>query len=184
MAEEIAFRSSNRLTSSPHFPQIINEYQRLLARDGRVNGTKFYDEQVKPLINEYSRVSFYKFLRRFKDGPNRTGVINQNAIDAYQPVSIDNPSAGTEALLNLQKTFTTNQEATAAIVAAALKISADALIKVLNNPESLSLKDRIALGAQIMKSQDSRVRAIATVKQDKREQDKAERAFQNAAYEE
>jgi len=182
MPAEIRFQTTNKLTSSPHFPRIISEYQMILARDGRVNAGKFYFDQVKPFIEEYSCASFYAFIRKFKKVPNRTGMIAGAPINSYTPVSAENPSAGTEALLNLQKTFTTNQEATAAIVAAALKISADALIKVLDNPESLSLKDRIALGATIMKSQDSRVRAIATVKQDKREQDKAERAFQNAAY--
>lgn len=182
MPTEIRFQTTNKLTSSPHFPEIINKYQALLARDGRVNSGKFYLEHVKPFIPNYSVNSFYQFIRKFKTVPNRTGMIAGNPIEKYTPVSSENPSAGTEALTNLQHTFTTNQEATAAIVAAALQISADALVKVLNDPNSLSLKDRIALGATIMKSQDSRVRAIATMKQDKREQDKAERAFQNAAY--
>jgi len=182
MSAEIRFQTTNKLTSSPHFPEIINEYQKILAKNGRVNAGKFYLEKVRPVIEDYSCASFYAFIRKFKNVPNRTGEITGLPINSYTPVSAENPSEGTEALLNLQKTFSTNQEATAAIVAAALKISADALIKVLNDPDSLSLKDRIALGATIMKSQDSRVRAIATVKQDKREQEKAERAFQNAAY--
>ena len=60
----------------------------------------------------------------------------------------------------------------------------DKIMKVIENPNILSAKDRAALLMAAMKAQDSRIQATAKVRQDKREEIAFQNVFGNNAYEE
>lgn len=173
MVTAIKILPSNALASSPHYEHILTEYNLRLARDGRVNAGSFHAEVIAPLIPEYQVASWYKFLRRFKEAGNVQAGIAA-AIDSTKPAT---PGAEIQ-----EKVLLSNSTATAALVQKILNISALRAQEIIEHPEMLTHKEAIELGLKVMKAQDSRIHAVGKLREDNREQEKFDRAFDGAAF--
>lgn len=167
--------ASNRLVGSPAYAKILHQYNEVLARDGKVNNKKFYEEVVLPELPGYHLQSWYQFLKRFK---TNAGLVQ--AIIADRSVIPSEINRDTEN--QLTSLFVSNNEATSKGIAMALNIGMETLRKVLENPEDLSNKERIELLFKAMKAQDSRIHAVKSIKEDNREQEKFDRTFDAGIY--
>lgn len=174
--------TTNRLATSPHFAQILQKYNEEWKKtNGKVNEKKFHTEVIVPLIPEYGLQNFYQFLRRFKDA---AGVVILEKINQ----TVDNPmlkmqtaNIGAE-VEELQKSMLSVQQAETAGIALALNIAHDKLKSIYENPSLMTAKDAIDMLFKSMKARDSRIHAIGKVREDNREEEKLERAFDMAAY--
>lgn len=147
------------------------EYNQLLARDGKINKTKFFREYVQPRIPNYTRQAFNQFLKRFET----------NAQIAVGMLTHPNATPAEEE----NKTIVILKDAAVATregIARALNIGTDALQEIIEHPELLSPKDRAQLLFLAMKAQDSRIGATAKVRADVREQVKFNKTFSRAAF--
>jgi hypothetical protein len=164
---------SNRLVTSPHYGRILREYREWLLRDGAVETKKFFEQVVFGLVPNYGLNAFYAFVKKFKtfDGLSQANTL-----------AMDKPPAETPSV-EIDKTrlaIASNQKATANLIQIALNISADRAKHILEHPELLSNKDALDLGIKAMKAQDSRIHAIGKIREDNREQEKFERAFEGS----
>lgn len=167
--------STNKLANHSAFPKIIEQYN-LLLQKGKVNNFKFWREVILPEIPDYKMQSWYQFLKRFKTSQGIVPV-------EISPV-IQSPLAeGSAALENTAKIMLSNDSATQKLISNLLNISAQAAEGILSNPASVSSDTwkKIEMGLKAMKSQDSRIHAIGKLREDKREQDKFDRAFEGAS---
>ena len=178
-------RSNNRLITSKHYASIIAKYNELYAKQGKVNRSKFYRDFVQPLIPSVSRRSWLLHVSKFHlqaglqaahslEILDQTKVIKEMKRDTRQ----DTNNQENILLLNLQSA----EVATRQGIAGALNIGMEALNEILDHPESLSPKDRADLLFKAMKAQDSRIKAVAILSQEGREQAKFQKAFDDAAY--
>lgn len=163
--------STNRLVTSPHYAEILREYNERLSRDGKVNGQKFLREVIRPLIPNYSQESWYYFLTRFKSA---TGIA-QARLGVGHGISVEQES-------ELQKNMLAMSEATRLGIMKALNIGEKALQEIVDNPHLLSSKDKIDLLFKAMKATDSRAKAKTDIRKDEREQKVFDEAFSDAAY--
>lgn len=167
--------ANNKLTSHPSFPKIMATYNALLKEKGKVSGLKFYKEVILPEIPDYDQSSWYYFLKRFKTA---AGIV------PVAPSTVVNREGSNTALVmeDTAKTLLSNNEALQKSIAAALNISADALQDILEQPELIPAEKRAELFLKVMKAQDSRVKAIGTMRADNREQERFDRAMDSAAF--
>lgn len=165
--------STNILANHPAYQKLMTAYNELLKRDGKVNNKKFYEDVILPEIPEYTMTSWYHFLKRFK---TEAGIVPISVPTAHAPVAIGEVGA------ELKRTFLSNSEATQSAIASALNLSAEALQEIIENPTLLSTEKRAELFLKVMKAQDSRVKAVGTIRADNREQERFDRAFDNASY--
>lgn len=165
--------STNTLVNHPAYARILTQYNDLLAKKGKVNNKKFYEEIILPEIPTYNIQSWYYFLGRFKT------VSGLAAAEVVPPADLQKKEDVSNELIG---TMMTNQEATVKLIQLALNISAARAQKIMENPHLLSHKEAIDLGLKAMKAQDSRIHAVGKLREDTREQEKFERAFGNAAY--
>jgi hypothetical protein len=163
---------NNRLVNSSAYPIILSQYNELLARDGKVNNKKFYEDVVREKIPSYSMQAWYDFVKRFKSSSGLVATTVSNL-----PLN-----AKEDSEIEVKTTMLTNQEATAKLIAGILNISATAAQNIIDNPELLSTKDRIELGLKGMKAQDSRIHAVGKLREDNREQERFDRAFDSASF--
>lgn len=170
--------STNTLATHPAFPKIIAAYNQLLKEKGRVSGLKFFHEVIKPEIPDYDLSGWYYFLKRFK---TESGIVPVQATNVKSNMA-SSASNGVVAMAELQQTFLSNTEATQKSIAAALNISAKALNDIIENPELIPAEKRAELFLKVMKAQDSRVKAIGTIRQDNREQERFDRAMNSSAF--
>lgn len=168
--------STNKLTNHPAYPKIIAAYNMQLKEKGKVNALAFYRDVVLKEIPDYDQSSWYFFLKRFKTS---IGIVPATAVTHSEAASVPAVTAATEELAT---TMLSNNEALQKSIAAALNISASALRDILENPELLSAEKRAELFLKVMKAQDSRVKAIGTIRADNREQERFDRAMDNAAF--
>jgi len=168
--------STNQLTSHPSFPKILAAYNEQLKEKGKVSGLKFYKEVVLAEIPGYDQSSWYYFLKRFKTS---TGILPM-AVGATRSNLAVSPVA--EGMQELQKTLLSNSEATQRAIATSLNISVEALQEIAENPQLLSAEKRAELYLKVMKAQDSRVKAIGTIRADNRDQERFDRAMDSSAY--
>lgn len=168
---------NNRMVHSPHYATILKEYNTRLERGDKISNRQFYFEVVSGLIPNYSIVSWYAFLKKFNTS---SGLMAANTM-ALQTTGEEN--LGKEAA-TFSRNMMTNAEATQKLIAGSLNISAEAVKKLLENPELLTAKERIEIGLKAMKAQDSRIHAVGKIREDNREQEKFERAFDDSAYNE
>ena len=164
---------TNKLVSHPAYAKIINQYNERLIIDFRVNSKKFYENVILPEIPTYKLQSWYKFLKRFK---TTAGLISVQVINGG-PNTIKN-SEENDLLNNLAS----NQVATELGIRRALNIGADRLKEILANPQLMTAKDAVELLFKAMRAQDSRINAISKVRKDTREEERFQRAFDEAAY--
>ena len=167
---------SNRLVSSLAYPKILRMYNEILQREGRVNAKKFYEEIVSKEIHSYSMRAWYQFLKRFK---TPAGIVATEIKDLAREINKDENRA---IEVGIPITILSNQAATAKLIANILNISADAAQKIIEDPTLLTTKERIELGLKGMKAQDSRIHAVGKIREDNREQERFDRAFDAAAY--
>ncbi len=167
---------TNRLVHSVHYAAILQEYNLRLVRDGKVNDKKFFEEVVSTLLPGYSLMTWYQFLRKFKSPSG--GITEAKSV----AVAENTTAVAKVEEEKLKTTILSNQDATAKLLSLALNISADRLNQLLQNPQLMSAKDAIEIGLKAMKAQDSRMHAIGKVREDSREQEKFDRAFNGAAY--
>lgn len=165
--------STNILANHPAYQKLMTAYNELLKRDGKVNNKKFYEDVILAEIPEYTMTSWYHFLKRFK---TEAGIVPISVPTAHAPVAIGEVGA------ELKRTFLSNSEATQRAIASALNLSAEALQEIIENPTLLSTEKRAELFLKVMKAQDSRVKAVGTIRADNREQERFDRAFDNASY--
>jgi len=174
----IGFIKTNKLMSSEHALRILNEYNDMLKRDGKINRLAFYRNNILPLIPDYDQNSWYAFLKR---------VYKQNG-SSRLPIKLPSEQQveGTYAVNELQKTIVSNDQATQKGIAHALNLGAKFYERIWKkfeeDPDSLSqFEQRLVADSMFkaMKSQDSRIHAIGKIKEDSREEAKFERAFRN-----
>ncbi len=168
---------NNILVNHPAYPKILDAYNTILKADGRVNNKKFWSEVILPEIPTYALQTWYSFLHRFK---TQYGI-------AKAEVTFNGPyNAPRETIAEEEKgistTLLSNQAATVALVSSVLNISALAAKKLIEHPELMSEKDKIELGFKVMKAQDSRIHAVGKIREDSREQEKFDRAFDSAQF--
>jgi len=167
--------STNKLASSPEYQKILHLYNTEFERcGGKVNNLKFYREVILPLLPKYHLQSWYQFLRRFK---TNAGLLEAKVV-----------KSGSRSVCKieeerLKQNILSNQEATSRAINIILNIATRAAEKALINPdEFLTAKEAIELGFKAMKAQDSRVHAIGKIREDNREEEKLQRAFNDAMY--
>ena len=167
--------SRNILCNSPHYGEILKEYNTQFKENkGKINNKVFFETIIKQLVPTYGLMNWYQFLRRWKTAAGLEGV-------AKIPLL---PSA---VASDEQKILLSNEQATQSGIQHALNIGTMTLMEIAANPEALlkmSPKDRIDLLFKAMKAQDSRIHAVGRIKEDTRQQEKFDRAFQNANYDE
>jgi hypothetical protein len=167
---------TNKLATHLAYPKIMLQYNEWLKRDLKVNNKKFWEEVIRKEIPSYSLISWYKFLNKFKSdiGLKEVEVMPHPGNPNLAPVAI---AEGEVALAMLS-----NQEALQVSIAAAMNISAAALKEIMENPELIPAEKRAELFLKVMKAQDSRVKAIGTIRADNRDQERFERAMDSAAF--
>lgn len=164
---------SNALVHHPAYAKILHQYNEDLKRDGKVNNKQFFERVIAPEMPNYPMSSWYRFLKRFK---LEHGIVEAVLHDGA-PRTIDD-----EAQTPVASTMRSNVIATAEMIQRILNISADAAQKIMDDPSLLTQKERVELGLKAMKAQDSRIHAIGKVREDNREQERFDRAFDGAAF--
>jgi hypothetical protein len=164
--------SRNALVNSPHYGAILKEYnEQYAAKKGKVSDKKFHEEFIVPMVPEYKLMSWYQFLRRWKDAAGLSIAAKIPLLPAADPI------AQQEALL-------ANEQATQRGIALMLNIGRLTLEELLSNPAELAkmpLKERVDLLTKAMKAQDSRIHAVGKIREDNRDQARFEQAFGGAA---
>ena len=168
--------ATNRLVRHAAYPRIMEKYNEILKRDGKVNSKKFYEEVISKEIPSYTMSGWYQFIRRFKEDVGLSMPETVTRVDAQLT------PAGDVAAEKVATTMLTNSEATQKAIAMALNISVDALNNLTSNPNALSEKEKVELFLKVMKAQDSRVKAVGMIRADNREQERFERAAGSAAF--
>lgn len=141
-----------------------------------MNNKKFYEDVIRKEIPSYTMSAWYQFLKRFKTD---IGLVPVKV--ATQSEVLTQPAAFVEEH-KAAMTMLSNNEALQRSIASAMNISAQALEEILTNPELVPAEKRAELFLKIMKAQDSRVKAIGTIKADNREQARFDRAMDNAVF--
>lgn len=165
----VTAKSNNKLVHSPHYGTILREYNERFARDGKVNAKQFHEEVVSSLLPHYKLHTWYAFLKRFETS---AGLIAANAHQTAPPAD---PTQEARTLLS-------NNQATVIGIQSALNIGAARLKELLENPELMTAKEAADLFFKAMKAQDSRIHAVGKIREDNREQEKFDRAFDGATY--
>lgn len=173
---EMKVLTTNILATHPSYPKIIDRYNADLKEKGKVNAKKFYEQVILPEIPSYSLMSWYQFLRRLK---TEYGVAPIEVVASPRAAGDITPAEQGAAL-----TLLSNDAATRKLIQSVLNVSAQAAEDMLADPNNISpsTMKSIELGLKAMKAQDSRIHAIGKLREDKREQDKFDRAFADATY--
>lgn len=177
MSSIIKVLPSNRLVSSPAYPKILIQYNELLAKNGKVNNKKFYEEVVKPEISNYSMQAWYDFTKRFKTSAGLIAAVISP--EATNGTSLKNVEENEKKVV---VTMQSNQAATATLISSILNISASRAQDIIEHPELLTAKEALELGLKGMRAQDSRIHAVGKIREDNREQERFDRAFDAASY--
>jgi len=175
--------STNTLVNHPSYGKILHAYNLELREKGKVNNLDFYRRVIVPEIPTYNQQSWYFFLKRFKIESGLLAVSPKTD----DPVSIVDSNIkrtptviGTENELSV--TMLSNKDATAQAIQKMLNIGNARLNEILANPQLMTAKEAIDLITKAMKAQDSRIHAIGKVREDNREEEKLNRAFDDASY--
>lgn len=162
-------RYNNQLVRSEHHDAIMAKYHERLAAAGKVHLKDFHREIIQPLLPGYGYNNFVIYINNLK-------------ADAAAGVALAPAVAQSPAVQEAFKTLMKADEATRRGIELALNIGASALEEIAKDPSKLSVKDRALLLNAAMRAQDSRINAMARVRQDKREQLAFEHVFGDAAY--
>lgn len=178
MTSRTSIRSDNKLVGSPHYGTILREYNKQYQETGRVQGRKFYNEIIHPILPDYSLSAWYQFIRKFK---NEAGL---EVLNKFEPKELIPGDPAIE-----ERSFKSNQEAMSSGISDALTLGAtfyNALLKKYQEtPDQLETWERKILADSLfkaMKAQDSRIHAIGKIKESNREEEKMDRVFNDASY--
>lgn len=186
----MAQRLANRLTLSPHYASIMEKYRAEFQKSGRVALKTFHEENIKPILPGFSYVSFCQFMRRAQiDAEQKSeGIeaplptVGPGAATPALPVGTTDPVvAHTAKIAEMMANMNANTKKGLALM---IGIGLSALEEIAKDPSQLSARDRGLLLAAAMKAQDSRVGAIAKVKQEARDEAAFNRALNTAIYDE
>lgn len=166
----------NKFVHHPNYAKVLHIYNETLQREGKVSNLQFYNNVVIKEMPDCKQDAWYRFLRRFKSS---AGII---AVNPNEPLKsgmsiLEAPS------VDLAKTLLTNSAATAKFVSSILNISAEKADEIIKDPSKLTPKEAIELGIKIMKAQDSRIHAVGKLREDNREQERFDRAFDTSSFE-
>lgn len=168
--------SRNKLANSPHYREILKRYNEEFDKtNGKVVDKVFWKEVIVPLIPDYKLMSWYQFLRRWKDSMGLRAVLAKPLLPSTVP-DLQEQDEFAQRMLS-------NAEATQQGIKNALNVGTRALMELINNPEflqKLPLKDQVELLFKAMRAQDSRIFALGKVREDKREQDKFDHVFRDS----
>lgn len=167
--------TKSRIAQHPNYVVILQTYNEMLQRDGRVNNLKFFRENVLPGMPEVRYDNWYAFIKKFK---NAAGLL------APQHTDVTLPTAPRDAEEGVVRAMLTNDEATKRGIGLMLNIGNATLEEIAKNPELLAkmpLKERVALLTQAMKAQDSRIHAVGKIREDNRDQARFDHAFGDSA---
>lgn len=175
---------SNILANSPIYSDVLNNYNRILQEEGHVNNKKFYEEFILPRLPNYHMQSWYKFLKRFRSdaGLEAAELVSHAPVHVTVEKSPETIAKEIEGEGKLKSTLVSNQDATARAVQKALNIANDRLEQIIANPELMTAKEAVDLLFKAMKAQDSRIHAVGKLREDNREQEKFDRAFDEANF--
>lgn len=185
MEATIRAKPSNRIVASPAYSRILAEYNaRFKASDGHVNEKEFWTQVVAPAVPGYALQSWYTFLKRFKS-------VTMGLLPATVVTGLQETTEKSDTELELARTLLSNDQATQQGITTALNLGTtfykDLYDKYKTDPKSLTpFENKVLADAlhKAMKSQDSRIHAIKSIKEDGREQKKFDRAFSKGAYSE
>ena len=175
--------AKNILASSPHYIKILRKFNDTYEMNGRVNRKKFFLEVIKPLIPDYSLMAWYGFLQRYE---HKVKLLLAEQL--AEKAELKNELQTTAQENRLKDLMFSNEQATAMGINAALNAGAEfyreLMLKYkkgdkLTKFEEGCLKDALF---KAMRSQDSRIHAIGKVREDNRQEEMMERAFDNAQY--
>lgn len=174
---------TNTLVNHPSYGKILHAYNLELREKGKVNNLDFYRRVILPEIPTYNQQSWYFFLQRYKIESGLLAVTTkeQEAKSIVETKINRTPDAiATEKELSL--TMLSNKEATTQAIQKMLNIGNARLNEIMENPQLMTAKEAIDLVTKAMKAQDSRIHAIGKVREDNREEEKLNRAFDDASY--
>lgn len=175
--------STNRIVNSLAYPIILEEYNKELKENGKINKKEFFFRVVAPKIPSYSLPAWYQFCKKFESS---VGLVS--ATIASKAASGRAISNGDEMSSELQITMMSNEVATQKGIQSALNAGSmfyEELQRKYSAGEDLTkfeegcIKDAMF---KAMKSQDSRIHAIGKIKQDSRAEEAMDRAFNDAMY--
>ena len=173
-------KAHSKIITSPHYGEILKEYNKVYARDGKVNNLKFYREVISRLVPEYKQRAWYDFVNKFK---SVAGLMANGTGETELVVPGEQER---ELIFN----FAADKIATSQGINKALNFGTVAIEKLVEkfsqNPESLTTRELLKMSDflfKAMKAQDSRIHALGKVNEEKREDMKMQRAFDNAFYE-
>lgn len=163
----------NALTTSPHYGEILKEYNDRFARDGKVKLLPFWRDIVSLRVPGFSYQSFRNFVMKFETAAG----LEMEKFQTLHPTAIPEVEQN-RAIVQLKDAAVATREG----IARALNIGLEALQEIIDNPHLVSSEKRAALLFQAMKAQDSRIAATAKVRHDVREQVKFNKMFSRAAF--
>lgn len=170
------------IAKRPGYVEVIREYDRqlraALAEGKKVNKRAFYRDIVRPAIPDLSEQGWYTHIRRFKDS---AALVTAQALAATGTPDDRDPAEVGESI---EQTMVSSQEATRLGIQMALNIGSKRLKKILENPELMTNKEASDLLFKAMKAEDSRVGAMGKLRQDLREEERFQKAFGDAQYDE
>lgn len=159
----------------PAYHQILTHYNDALKEKGKVNNSAFFRDVVSGLIPEMKYQTWNWFVKKFR---TQAGILPTVQQLAPAPLGLTEQS--------LANTMLSNQEATQRGIQAALNIGMNSLAEILANPtilQAMPPEKRVDFLFKAMKAQDSRIHAIGKVKEDARQEEKFNRTFNGAAFE-
>lgn len=169
------FRSKfHSLMEADFYEEMAAEYNSIISSAGKVNRSAFYAQRIAPRLPDFTAGLFYRFVARYADKSGR--LPGAKAVVAARNEIIEKEKKSIESLLARSSKFT--QEG----IATAIALGNITLQECLENPGLLTANERIKLLFDAMKAQDSRVRALAELKKDAREQKVFDKVFNEAVY--
>lgn len=182
--------SRSKIVQHRRYPELLHLYNEEFARtEGKISNNKFFDEVVVKIMPDVSKPAWYNFIKKVR---TTAGMVQAtySPTTNFSPIVPTTPiSPVTQSEHTLERALISNDAATQQGITTALNLGNafyQALWKKYNEtPELLTPFEQKCLADALhkaMKSQDSRIHAIKSVKEDNREQAKFDRAFQGASF--
>ena len=145
--------------------------------NGTAHANQFYEDVVFKHCPDTKRKTWLNLAIKLKksfEAKRELIAINQDT----ELLSVD----GKSNAANNPNAMVKSELATLAGVKTALNIGYEALRQIRANPSILPIKDRAELLFRAMAAQNERIKALATMKQEEREEKKFQKSFAEAAY--
>lgn len=156
--------SVKEFARDPRASELLAKFDELVRAGAKVNTSKFHREFIAPEFPSFPLDSWKRFAARRK-----------RYVVAADPEPLEKLPVARDGQLPVQA-------ATKVLVGNAIRVAANALQEIENNPSALSAKERVALGFQAMRAQDSRVMALTQLRKDMREAAQFEKTFSRMSF--